>query len=49
MAMPIGDANAAIVNRIKAQQNLYTRFRASQAFTELEADVENYEKWKQDQ
>ena len=49
MAMPIGDANAAIVNRIKAQQNLYTRFRTSQAFTELEADVENYEKWKQDQ
>jgi len=49
MKMPIGEANAAIVNRIKARQNLYTRFRASQAFNELEADAEKYEKWKQSQ
>jgi hypothetical protein len=35
------------VNRIKAQQNLYTRFRASQAYQELEADTEEYETWKQ--
>jgi hypothetical protein len=47
MKMPIGEANAAIVNRIKAQQNLYTRFRASQAYQELEADTEEYETWKQ--
>lgn len=46
MKMPIGEANAAIVSRIKAQQNLYTRFRASEAFSELEDDVAAYEKWK---
>ena len=48
MKMPIGEVNASIVNRIKAQQNLYTRFRASQAFSELEDDVEQYEKWKRE-
>ncbi|MBM3216018.1 hypothetical protein FJZ36_14005 [Candidatus Poribacteria bacterium] len=49
LEMPVGEANAAMVNRIRAQQNLYTRFRASQAFSELERDVAEYEKWKREQ
>jgi len=49
LEMPVGEANAAMVNRIRAQQNLYTRFRASQAFRELEHDVAEYEKWKREQ
>jgi hypothetical protein len=49
MEMPIGEANARFVERIKAQQRLYTRFRASEAFEELDRQVEEYEEWKRQQ
>lgn len=49
MQMPIGEANKALVARIKANQNLYTRFRASQAFKELNEESEKYDKFKKDQ
>lgn len=49
MRMPIGEANSALMARIKANQNLYTRYRASQAFKELNDDVEKYEKFKRQQ
>lgn len=49
MRMPIGEANSALMARIKANQNLYTRYRASQAFRELNEDVEKYEKFKKEQ
>jgi hypothetical protein len=49
MRMPIGEANSALMARIKANQNLYTRYRASQAFRELNDDVEKYEKFKREQ
>jgi hypothetical protein len=49
MAMPIGEANAKLVQKIKAQERLYTRFRASEAFEELDALVQEYEEWKKQQ
>jgi hypothetical protein len=49
MEMPIGEANARFVDKIKSQQRLYTRFRASEAFEELDAMVEEYEQWKKEQ
>lgn len=49
MDMPIGEANARFVEKIRAQQRLYTRFRASEAFEELDRMVQEYEQWKQQQ
>jgi hypothetical protein len=39
----------AFENQKNSQKALYTRFRASQAFKELEADVEKYESFKKEQ
>jgi hypothetical protein len=49
MEMAVGEANAALMAKIKASENLYTRFRASQGFKELEKEVEKYEQWKKEQ
>jgi hypothetical protein len=49
MEMPIGEANARFVEKIKSQERLYTRFRATQAFEELDRMVEEYEQWKKEQ
>lgn len=49
MELPIGAANAALASKIKANKAMYTRFRASQAFEELEEEVEKYEKFKESQ
>jgi hypothetical protein len=49
MEMPIGEANRKFVEKIRAQERLYTRFRASEAFEELDAEVEKYEEWKREQ
>lgn len=47
--MPIGEANQALMSKIKANENMYTRFRASQAFKELDDEIEKYEEWKKEQ
>lgn len=47
--MPIGEANARLVEKIRSQERLYTRFRASETFEELDALVKEYEEWKQQQ
>ena len=49
MELPIGAANGALAARIKANQAMYTRFRASQAFGEMEKEVDKYEAWKKEQ
>lgn len=49
MEMPIGAANAALMSRIKANQNMYTRFRATEGFKELNEEVEKYEQFKKEQ
>ena len=43
MTLPIGEANQAMMAKIRANEHLYTRFRASQAFDELDADIQAYE------
>jgi hypothetical protein len=49
MELPIGVANEALLAKIKENQQMYTRFRASQAFNELEEEVEKYEQFKKEQ
>ncbi len=46
---PIGAANQAFMNALKAQKNMYTRFRASEAFKEMDEEVQKYEEWKKEQ
>ena len=49
MELPIGPANSALLDAVKKQQNLYTRFRSSQGFQELEEEVEKYDQFKKEQ
>jgi hypothetical protein len=37
------------MQQIKSNNQMYTRFRASQAFKELQEEVDKYEKYKQEQ
>ena len=46
MEMPIGEANKALMAKLAAQQALYTRFRATQAFKDLNDELDKYEKSK---
>ena len=46
---PVGEANDAFVQQIKKQEELYTRFRSSETFKELEDEVKKYEQWKEKQ
>lgn len=43
MSLPIGGANQLLMDKIAANQNLYTRFRATQAFDALNAELEALE------
>jgi len=47
MEMPIGMANAALVKKVRANNRMYTRFRASEAFKELEEEVLKYNQAKE--
>jgi len=49
MELPLGAANAALMQQIKNNQNMYTRFRSTTAFGELETEVEKFEKFKKEQ
>jgi hypothetical protein len=44
MSLPIGAVNKLLVDKIKADQNLYTRFQATKAYEELNNELEKYEK-----
>jgi len=46
---PIGAANEALMQQIKKNNEMYTRFRASQAFKDLDSEVQKYEQWKKEQ
>jgi len=46
---PIGAANTALMQQIKNNDQMYTRFRASESFKELQDDVDKYDKYKQGQ
>lgn len=45
---PLGAAQQALKEQIKKNEQLYTRFRASQTYQELDAEVEKFEKSKKD-
>ncbi|MCC5934483.1 MAG: LPP20 family lipoprotein [Balneolales bacterium] len=40
--MPIGAASEAMMQRLRENENLYTRFRATEAFRDLERELEEY-------
>ena len=42
MSLPIGAANQLLLDKLKANQSLYTRFRATQAFDDLNKELEAY-------
>ncbi len=46
---PIGAANQALMQQIKGNNQMYTRFRASETFKELQDEVDKYDKFKQQQ
>ncbi|ACF14849.1 conserved hypothetical protein [Chloroherpeton thalassium ATCC 35110] len=46
---PIGAANEAFMEQVKKNNQMYTRFRATKAFEELEEEVKQYEEFKKEQ
>jgi len=48
MELPVGEASKKLLEQIRAQEQLYTRFRATEVFKELDAEVQRYEAWKRD-
>lgn len=46
---PIGAANQAFMDQLKKNDQMYTRFRASQTFKELDDEVQKYEDFKKQQ
>lgn len=49
MELPIGEMSKRLLEQLRAQEQLYTRFRASEVFKELDAEVQRYEAWKREQ
>lgn len=49
MELPVGEMSKKLLEQIRAQEQLYTRFRASEVFKDLDAEVQRYENWKRDQ
>jgi hypothetical protein len=49
MEMPIGEANARFLEKIRSHERLHTRVRASEAFEDLDREVQAYEEWKRKQ
>jgi hypothetical protein len=49
MELPTGEAAKRLMEQVKANEQMYTRFRSTEAFKELDAEVQRYEAWKRDQ
>jgi hypothetical protein len=49
MELPLGEMSKKLMDQIRAQEQLYTRFRATESFKELDAEVQRYEAWKRQQ
>jgi hypothetical protein len=47
--MPLGASSEALLNKVKQQEQLYTRFRSSQVFEDLNKETEKFEEWKKNQ
>ena len=46
---PVGAVSQNLLNQIKSNEQMYTRFRASETFKEMDGDVSRYEEWKKQQ
>ena len=46
---PIGAANQALMQQINNNNQMYTRFKASETYKELQDEVDKYDKFKQQQ
>jgi hypothetical protein len=49
MEYPIGAASEAMMKAIRQNNQMYTRFRATEAFKDLDKEVEKYEDFKKQQ
>jgi hypothetical protein len=49
MELPVGPANKALLDKINNEKNLYTKFRATQAYDELDKEVKEFEQFKKEQ
>mgnify|MGYP003945966635 CR=1 FL=1 len=49
MELPLGEASKRLMDQVRANEQMYTRFRATEAFKELDAEVQRYEAWKRSQ
>ena len=49
VSMPIGAANIALMEKIRANEHMYTRLRSSETFKELEQEVEKYRHYQAEQ
>jgi len=49
MELPLAAAKEALLNQIKQREHLYTRFRASQSFKELEEEVQKLRDFEKEQ
>jgi len=49
MELPVGEMSKRLLDQLRQQEQLYTRFRASEVFKELDAEVQRYEAWKREQ
>lgn len=47
--LPLGEASKRLMDQVRANEQMYTRFRATEAFKELDAEVQRYEAWKRSQ
>ena len=43
MRLPIGRANELLTQKLRSSEALYTRFRATEAYAELDAELQRYE------
>ena len=47
--LPLGEASKRLMDQVRANEQMYTRFRATEAFKELDAEIQRYEAWKRNQ
>jgi len=47
--LPLGAASEALMKRIKEQDELYTRYRSTEVFGELEKEAQKFDEWKKGQ
>jgi hypothetical protein len=49
MTYKVGAANSMLLDQIKKRNEMYTRFRATETYKELDAEAQKYEEWKKTQ